>query len=92
MREGVVIDCGRHTDGNTPKHDDDWWLDLYVMLSRATRLQDLLLVRAPPAKFLLQGPPKSLDQQLKRFAARSDACRVAAAALAAELGFSRFLH
>ena len=25
--------------------DDDWWLDLYVILSRVTRLQDLLLLR-----------------------------------------------
>ena len=26
---------------------DDYWLHLYVMLSRATRLEDLLLVRTP---------------------------------------------
>ena len=49
MRAGVVIDCGRHESGNTKKEDGDWWLELYVMLSRATRLSDLLLLRAPPA-------------------------------------------
>ena len=53
MHGGVVVDCGRHTGGATPKNDEDWWLDLYVMLSRATRLEDLLLVRPPPSDFLL---------------------------------------
>ena len=41
MRDGVIIDCGRQEGGAHPKEDDDWWLDLYVMLSRATRLEDL---------------------------------------------------
>ena len=36
MRDGVIIDCGRQEGGAHPKEDDDWWLDLYVMLSRAT--------------------------------------------------------
>ena len=47
MHEGVVIDCGRHEGGAHPKDDDDWWLDLYVMLSRATRLEDFLLNQTP---------------------------------------------
>jgi hypothetical protein len=92
MRAGVIIDCGRIEVGDTKKHDEDWWLDLYVMLSRATRLEDLLLMRAPPSSFLLQGPPKSLRQQLVQFARRSEACRETAATLAAELGFSEFFH
>ena len=69
MDAGVVIDCGRLEGGPHPKDDDDWWLDLYVMLSRATRLEDLLLMRAPPATFLLRGPPASLRLQLDKFAA-----------------------
>jgi hypothetical protein len=28
---------------SAPRLDDDYWLELYVMLSRATRLEDLLL-------------------------------------------------
>ena len=57
MREGVIIDCGRIATGPTPKRDEDWWLDLYVMLSRATRLEELLLLRAPSLEFLQKGPP-----------------------------------
>ena len=26
MREGVILDCGRHESGNGKKDDDDWWL------------------------------------------------------------------
>ena len=92
MKEGVIIDCGRLDTGPHPKEDDDWWLDLYVMLSRATRLEDLLLMRAPPASFLLQGPPASLRKQLKKFAVRTETCRRRAEALAAELGLLEFLH
>ena len=72
MDAGVIIDCGRIETGPHPKEPDDWWLDLYVMLSRATRLEDLLLMRAPPASFLLRGPPASLRLQLDKFAARTD--------------------
>ena len=92
MRAGVLIDCGRHESGNTKKEDGDWWLDVYVMLSRATRLDDLLLLRAPPVSFLLQGPPPDLKQRLQAFAVRTNKCRMAAEKLAHELGFSQFFH
>ena len=59
MRDGVIIDCGRQEAGAHPKEDDDWWLDLYVVLSRATRLDDLLLMRAPDLTFFAKGPPKN---------------------------------
>ena len=92
MRAGVVIDFGRHEGGSTRKEDGDWWLELYVMLSRATRLDDLLLLRAPPSSFLLQGPPPDLQKRLQSFAARTKKCRAHAEKLARELGFSSFLH
>ena len=92
FRKGVVIDCGRHEGGSTPKVDEDWWLDLYVMLSRATTLDDLLVVRAPPSDFLLRGPPASLAQGLKRFAWRTGACRARAREIAGELGFENVLY
>ena len=62
-----------------------WWLDLYVMISRATRLEDLLLIRAPPVDFLLRGPPKFLRRQVEAFSAGTELGRARAAALAAEL-------
>ena len=92
MREGVIIDCGRHENGNTIKEDEDWWLDLYVMLSRATRIEDLLLERAPPLSFFLSGPPKLLQTALKQFAKRTRDCRVQAKTLAMQLRLENFLR
>ena len=92
MREGVILDCGRREGGKQPRSEDDYWLDLYVMLSRATRIQDLLLVRPPGSAFLLRGPPSGLQEQLQRFAERTQTCRIEAEALAHELGFEEFLH
>ena len=91
MSEGVIIDCERYQTGNAKK-DEDWWLDLYVMLSRATRLEDLLLVRAPPIDFFQSGPPVSMRRQLAAFARLSAACHTRAEEMAQELGFSRFFH
>ena len=88
---GVLLDCGRREKGANPKSDDDWWLDLYVMLSRAPRSEDLLLMRAPDVEFLLRGPPAALKEAPRKFAARTKACRKTAQALAAELVFQEFL-
>ena len=71
---------------------DDWWLDMYVMLSRATRLDDLLLLHAPELEFFAKGPPKILKTQLANFASRTEACRKEAAKSARELGFAGFLR
>ena len=92
LRKGVIIDCARRTEGKVKVDDDKWWLDLYVMLSRATTLNNLLLLRAPEAEFLLQGPPKGLQQKLKMFDRRVAACRKKATKLAEDLGFERFLR
>ncbi len=92
MRDGVLIDCGRQETGNNKKDDDDWWLDLYVMLSRATRLEDLLLVRAPDLDFFAKGPPISIRKALARFAKRSECCREGARIIARELGLDAFFH
>ena len=89
MREGVIIDCGRRKDGANPTKDDDYWLHLYVMLSRATRLEDILLVRAEDAEDIWHaGPPVGLARQLKKFAARTAKCRVDAERIARELGMT----
>ena len=68
MRAGVVVDAGRREAGPHKTEIDDYWLHLYVMLSRATTLEDLLLVRAPPVEFLKSGPPKDLARHLSAFA------------------------
>ena len=75
-----------------PMEEEDWWLYLYVMLSRATSLDDLLLLRAPDADFLLRGPPADLRVRLAIFARRVRATRTRAEALARSFGFEAFLR
>ena len=91
MGEGVIIDCGREEGGQHPLDDDDYWLDLYVMLSRATRLDDLLLLRAPSLEFLSHGPPSTLKEQLRKFTTRTDKLRLQAAVFARELGLEKLI-
>ena len=92
MRKGVIVDCGRLECGSHPMTDEDWWLDLYVMLSRATDLDDLLLVRPPALDFFMRGPPKNLKKQLSKFARRTDMCRKNAEKMCVELGLGRLLR
>ena len=47
LRTGVTIDCARiEPRGRQGADDDQWWLHLYVMFSRATCLEDMLLMLA----------------------------------------------
>ena len=55
----TVVDMGIF---NTQR--DDYWLNLYVALSRATRLSDLFIFRSPPKSFFDQGPPAYLRDAL----------------------------
>ena len=88
MPQGVIIDAGCKEQDDT----GSLWLHLYVMLSRATSSNDLLLLRAPPDEFLTRGPPADLAARLRAFTARTEACRVAAEDLARQRGFAQFLH
>ena len=44
---------------------DDFWSALYVLLSRATRMEDMLLLRCPPKSFFDEGPPAYLKEFLR---------------------------
>ena len=89
---GVVVDCKKREGcGERDTRQEDYWLHMYVMLSRATSLADILLIRAPDARFLLQGPPQDLKARLEMFRARVATCREHALALAKGLGFDTFL-
>ena len=49
IRTGVTIDCARiEPAGKQGASDEQWWLHLYVMLSRTTCMEDMLLLRPPP--------------------------------------------
>ena len=68
IRAGVTIDCARNEpQGNRGTSEDEWWLNLYVMFSRATRMDDMLLLRPPPRSLLERGPPSSVREALRRF-------------------------
>ena len=90
--QGVLIDCAKRDTGANATNSDDYWLHMYVMLSRATSLRDLLLIRAPEATFLLQGPPRDLKKRLWMFRARVDKCKKYAESIASQLGFQTFLR
>ena len=83
MRRGTTIDCARlQPQGAQGLRDDQWWLHLYVMLSRVTCMRNLLLLRPPTRDFLERGPPSSVREALKQFEQKSDNTAKAAAALA----------
>ena len=68
IRAAVTIDCARNEpQGKRGTSDDAWWLNLYVMFSRVTRMDDMLLVRPPPCELLERGPPASVRAALQRF-------------------------
>ena len=78
LEGGVVVDL-RRAGG---MDDDDWWLAIYVMLSRARRLENLILVglteqvenllrRGPPAQLIkvtgeLEGRARETWERLRR--------------------------
>ena len=63
FRGGLIGDMG-----NLNTDRDAFWSAMYVLLSRATRMQGMLLLRCPPESFFDAGPPaylKSFLQQLR---------------------------
>ena len=71
LRTGTIVDCAR-----LPELDDDnWWLHLYVMFSRVTSLDDLLLLRPPPREILERGPPESIVTRVAEFQKRAERSR-----------------
>ena len=68
FRTGVTIDCARmEPSGMQGISDDSWWFHLYVLFSRATRMEDMLLLRPPPRSLLERGPPAYVLKALRQF-------------------------
>ena len=89
LRRGVTIDCARQEPrGNTGASDDQWWLHLYVMFSRATCMEDMLLLRPPERAMIERGPPEHVRKALEGFEQHIQASTEAAAALAASMGMA----
>ncbi len=88
IRVGLTLDCERLAQvGRQGVSDDQWWLHLYVMFSRATTLEHLLILRPPPRTLLEKGPPASVRQALARFQEKIGGNERAATAIAGALGF-----
>ena len=43
----------------------DYWLNLYVMFSRVTGVEDMLILRPPSRDVLEKGPPASVREALR---------------------------
>ncbi|CAE7805372.1 unnamed protein product [Symbiodinium sp. CCMP2592] len=71
LRRPTIVDCAR-----LPELDEDhWWLHLYVMLSRVTCLEHLLLLRPPSREQFERGPPKAIREVLRSFEEKAARCR-----------------
>ena len=89
IRAKVTIDCARQeARGQRGANDDTWWLNLYVMFSRATRMSDMLLLRPPPRELLERGPPASVRAALRRFAEKERTTVAEAVQLAERYGIT----
>ena len=54
-------------------HDDsEWWLNVYVMLSRVTSMGGLFLWGLPPREFFSRGPPEYIKKGLPPLIARAE--------------------
>ena len=91
MKQGVIVDAG-YKDTKETDTLDNLWLHLYVMLSRATTAENLLVIRDPGVEFLSRGPPADLATRLRTFETRTRGCRSTGEKLARDLGLEDFLH
>ena len=69
LHDGVVVDL-RRVGGLV---DDDWWLAIYVMLSRARKLENLILLgfSEQVEELLRRGPPTQLVAVTSQLEARA---------------------
>ena len=82
FRKGILADLG-----NLNSDPMNYWLNIYVMLSRAVALENLLILRCPPKTFFDTGPPKYLRDFLEDIEAVEAKTMAAARAAATTMGF-----
>ena len=66
--------------------DDEWWLNLYVLFSRVTCMQHMLLLRPPSRDLLERGPPSSVKAALEKFEALMASTETSAVEKEADIG------
>ena len=65
----------------------NYWLNVYVMLSRGIALNNLLILKCPPKTFFDEGPPKYLREFLTEIEDLKSQTTRAAKEAAKKLGF-----
>ncbi len=58
--------------GNHITDMDNYWLNMYVLLSRATSMDNLLILRLPSKSVFDEGPPHYLRQFLRNLQAAGE--------------------
>ena len=73
--------------GNLNTGPLNYWLNVYVMLSRGVALNNLLILKCPPKSFFDEGPPKYLREFLDDIEVLKNQTTIAAKEAAKTLGF-----
>ena len=86
FKSGVIADL-RRAGGVM---NDIWWLNVYVMLSRARKLDNLILVGLTPQirELLEAGPPPYIRDRIKALQAKAARTMRDAVQLASEMGLA----
>ena len=84
FKKGVIADL-RRAGGMT---NDIWWLNVYVMLSRAKKLENLILVglTAKVKELFEAGPPAYIRQQIKALQAKAARTKLSVEQTARDMG------
>ena len=83
FKKGVIADL-RRAGGMT---DDIWWLNVYVMLSRAKKLENLILMGLTPKirELFEKGPPAYIREQIRALQAKAVRIKLTAEQAAREM-------
>ena len=67
---------------------EDWWLHVYVMLSRVRTARQILVYGLPPKQLFERGPPSFIEQGLARLTAMATSREEHYAELCSDMGFT----
>ncbi len=87
--QGLGMDTATMTLAKPPNmNEDDWWLHVYVMLSRVRVAHRILVYELPPRELFERGPPAFVQSGVRRFERiMEDRTRSVAERLAVEFGW-----
>ena len=68
--------------------EEDWWLHVYVMLSRVRTARQILVYGLPPKQLFERGPPSFIEQGLARLTAMATSREEHYAELCSDMGFT----